>query len=108
MFNALYKLVTAVECHSDDTAAFACAAKNENEAAVIMTHFNDDDRTDSKFIKLDISGFSSENGVEAEIYLLDADHELTLIQKAVIYGDRFAWAPNVPNFTCYMIKLKKI
>ena len=73
-----------------------------------MTHFNDDDKTESKFIKLDITGFESENGVEAEIYLLDADHDLTLIEKATVYGNQFVWEPNVPNFTCYLIKLKKI
>ena len=73
-----------------------------------MTHYNDDDSTEPKFIKLELSGLASENGTEAEIYLLDADHDLTLVEKAVIYGDRFVWEPNVPNFTCYMIKLKKI
>lgn len=108
MFNELYKLGTYVECVSDDPSAFFCAAKNGNEAAIIMTNFNDDDSTEPKFIKLDVSGFASENGVEAEIYLLDAEHELTLTQRMVIYGDRFIWQPNVPNFTCYMIKLKKM
>ena len=108
MFNELYKLGTYVECGSDDTDAFVCAAKNENEAAVVLTHYNDDDSTAPKFIRLDITGLSFENGVEAEIYLLDSDHDLTLIQKAVVYSDRFIWEPNVPNFTCYLIKLKKL
>jgi hypothetical protein len=108
MFNELYKLGSYVECASDDTDAHVCAARNENEAAVIMTHYNDDDNAEPKFIKLELSGLSSENGVEAEIYLLDADHDLTLVQKAVIYGDRFVWEPNIPNFTCYLLKFKKI
>ena len=108
MFNELYKLGTYVECTSNDSDAFVCAAKNENEAAVIMTYFNDDDKADPKFVKLDLSGLESENGVEAEIYLLDADNDLELVQKATIYGDRFVWEPNVPNFTCYLVKLKKI
>ena len=108
MFNELYKLENYVECTSDDSNAFVCAAKNDNEAAVIMTHFNDDDNTEPEFIKIDISGFSSEKGIEAEIYLLDADHDLSLVQKATFYGERFVWEPNVPNFTCYLIKLKKL
>ncbi len=107
MFNELYRLGSYVACSSDDADAHVCAARNETEAAVVLTHYNDDDSTEPKFIQLDISGLASEGGVEAEIYLLDANHDLTLIQKAVIYGDRFVWDPSVPNFTCYLIKLKK-
>ena len=55
-----------------------------------------------------MAGLAAENGVEAEIYLLDADHDLALVQKAVIYGDRFIWEPQVPNFTCYLLKFRKI
>jgi len=108
MFDALYKLGNYVASASDDGDAFVCAAKNENEAAVIMTHYNDDDNAAPKFIKLDMVGLAAENGVEAEIYLLDADHDLALVQKAVIYGDRFVWEPQVPNFTCYLLKFRKI
>jgi hypothetical protein len=106
MFNELYKLGTYVECASDDPNAHVCAAKNGNEAAIVLTHYNDDNSTEPKFICLDIAGLSADAGVEAEIYLLDANHDLTLVQRSVIYGDRFAWEPSVPNFTCYLVKLK--
>jgi hypothetical protein len=107
MFNELYKLGTYVECSSDDTDTFVCAAKNGDDAAIVLTHYNDDDSTAPKFIRLDMTGFTSDCGVEAEIYLLDKDHDLTLVQKAVFFGDRFIWEPSIPNFTCYLIKLKK-
>ena len=108
MFNELYKLGTYVECSSDDPNAHVCAAKNGSEAAIVLTHYNDDNSTEPKFIRLDIAGLSPDNGVEAEIYLLDAKHDLTLVQRSVIYGDRFVWEPSVPNFTCYLVKLKGI
>jgi len=107
MFNELYKLGTAVEVISNVPNAHVCAAKNGDEAAIVMTSYNDDDSTEARFLSLEMAGFSAENGTEAEIYLLDAAHDLTLMQRTVFYGDRFIWEPQVPNFTCYLIKLKK-
>ena len=49
----------------------------------------------------------SENGTELEIYLLDATHDLKLIQRSVFYGNKFTWEPKVANYDCYLIKLKR-
>lgn len=108
MFNELYKLGTSVESASDGEGVYVSAAKNENEAAVIFTHYNDDDSAEPKFITLELDGFSSDNGVEAKIYLLDNEHDLTFVQRTVYLGERFIWEPSVPNFTSYLVKLKKL
>lgn len=48
MFNVLYQLGTSAETTSDSDNGFACAAVGKNEAAVMVTHFNDDDAADAE------------------------------------------------------------
>ncbi len=109
MFNTLYRLGECVAVEADhDGGGYICAAKNGSDAAVLVTHFNDDDTTDAKFFPIELSGFGGENGTEAEIYLLDDAHNCNLIGKATYFGDRFVTELNFPNFTSYLIKLKKL
>jgi hypothetical protein len=107
MFNELYKLGGSVEV-SFDSDNYISAAKRGNEGAIVMTRYNDDDSTPSEFVTVDINGFSSEGGVEAKIYVLDGNHDMTLYESLVFFGDRFIWKPDMPNFTSYLIKLKKL
>jgi hypothetical protein len=107
MFNELYKLGGSVEV-SFDGDNYIAAAKRGNEGAIVMTRYNDDDSTPSEIVTVDINGFSSEGGVEAKIYVLDGNHDMTLYESLVFFGDRFIWKPDMPNFTSYLIKLKKL
>ena len=108
MFNELYRLGECVDVTPSEDGGFICAARNGDSAAVIITHYNDDDKTERKTFSLDLSGFGGENGTEAEFYLLDETHDLELVGKATYYGDRFVPEFILPNFTSYLIKLKKI
>jgi len=105
MFNALYQLGNQVESVTDDASVYVCAARGEDEAGVVLTHYNDDDATEAKTVTVDLKGLGGRT--KAEIYLLDADHRLTLTQKLTFTGD-LAWEIEVPNFTCYLILLKKL
>ena len=62
---------------------------------------------EKKTFAIDLSGFGSENGTEVEFYLLDENHNCDLVGKATYYGDRFTPEMLLPNFTCYLLKLKK-
>ena len=75
MFNNLYKLENAVEASGDTDEIYAVAAKNGNEAGIMVTYFSDnDDATDGEVV-LDIK-----NGAEKyEMYLLDEDHDNELV-----------------------------
>ena len=106
MFNLLYQMGNEVASEADENL-YACAARTDDEAAVILTHYNDDDATEPKSLSLALSGFGGESGCEAEFYLLDDDHRLTLTQRLTFFGDRLVWETDLPNFTCYLIKLKK-
>jgi hypothetical protein len=108
MFNVLYKLDSAVKIDSDDGDLYACAAVGEGEAAVMLTHYSDDDEKGGIEIAVDLLGFGSESGCEIEYYLLDESHDLELVGKATYYGDRFIPAFAMQNLSSYLIKIKKL
>ncbi len=107
MFNTLYRLGECVEAYSDEECGYICAAKNENEAAILLTHFNDDDNAEAKSFTVELSGFGGENGAEIEFYLLDETHNCEFVGKATYYGDRFTPELTLPNFTSYLLKIKE-
>ena len=106
-FNELYKLGTEVKTVSESEDIFICAAKREDEAAIALTRFNDVDETPPEDITLDIRGLESDDGVEAEIYLIDNEHDLALVERMTFFGSRFVWKPTLPNYKSYLIKLLK-
>jgi len=108
MFNQLYKLGKSVESVSDDREVYASAAVGESEAALMLTHYNDDDGTEALECTIDLKGFGGENGVEVEYFVLDEEHDLAPAGKAVFYGERFTPTLTLPNLTSYLIKLKKL
>ena len=108
MFNTLYRLENCVHTEYDHPYTYACAAKKEDEAAVVFTHFNDDDTTVPQEISLDLSDFGGNNGTQLEVYILDDCHDLELTETLTYFGNRIMWKANVPNFTSYLLKLKKL
>jgi hypothetical protein len=108
MFGQLYKLDCAVLTEVDDEFGYAVAAKSDTEAAVMLTHYNDDDTTPADTAKVDLCGFGGESGTEAEVFILDEEHDLESSFKATFYGERFTLQLPAPNFTSYLIKMKKI
>ena len=107
MFDTLYRLGTCAQVSKIEDDAYACAARNETGAAILVTHFNDDDSAEAKSFSIDVEGFGTEQGTDVELYLLDDAHDNRLVGKATYYGSRFSLELNFPNFTCYLIKLKK-
>ncbi len=77
-FNKLYRLGTNVKVENDSENLYIAAAKNDSEAAVMISHFNDDDNAFSLDFKLDLSGF---DGKTMEYYLLDENHNLELVKE---------------------------
>lgn len=107
MFNTLYKLDEAVEVKNAD-GIYMCAAKSENKAAVMLTHYNDDDTTPTKTVKIDMSGFAGENGVKAKYYLLDEDKDLELVREEMFTAEGYSAVIDVTLFGSYLITLEKI
>jgi len=107
IFNALYCLGNEVKTISDDGDSHVCAAAGNNEAAVALCYYNDDDTPDPRRIAIDLTGFGCDGGTEMEIYVLDENHDLELADRVTFFGNRFIWESNVQKHTCYLLKLKK-
>ena len=108
MFNTLYRLGECVRISEEDSSIYACAAKGDGEAAVMITHFNDDDSTAPKESCVELCGFGGERGTEVEIYALDREHDNELVFSGKYYSDKFDVSLALPNFTTYLVKLKNV
>lgn len=70
-FNELYTLQGCVCSESNCAYVYVCAAKGDSEAAILLTHYSDDDAKLPEDIMLRICGFAGSAGVKVEFYLLD-------------------------------------
>ena len=107
MFNVLYQLGESVEVASDDESIFLCAAKGEGKAAIMLTHYSDDDITAPKTVRINIEGFSDSKGVKAAYYVLDEKNDMTLIREETVSDGEYAPTLTLPLFTTYLIVLSK-
>lgn len=73
MFNELYKCDVAVQTENAEHI-YLCAAKSEDRAALMFTHYAEDDETPAKDVRLrcDLSGEHT-----YRFYLLDEAHDLS-------------------------------
>jgi hypothetical protein len=100
MFNTLYQLGTEVESVASGDI-YLCAAREGDEAAVMLTRFCVEDGEDPEEVELDLQNFGP---CEAELYILDEDNDLTLQKKLRLDGKL---ALNFTAQASYLLKLKK-
>ena len=100
MFNELYKLKTCVKVECDSDEVYACAAKNDGKAAIMLTHFSDDDSTALKEVTINLKEFSAK---KAEIYLLDENNDLNLSAEKDLNEGSIVLS--LPLFSSYLIIL---
>lgn len=78
MFDVLYRLGDACKCVTDNKNIYVAAAKDENEEAVMIAYYTDDDNCKEKCdIKLDFNGGSA----AYEMFLLDGEHDAESVAK---------------------------
>ena len=104
MFNELYKLGECVSAQSDCGEIYVCAAKSDETAAVMLTHFSDDDSTAPKEVTVDLRGFAQ---ADAEIYLLDEENDMSPVERKTVSANG-SLTLSASLFSSYLIKLKKI
>ena len=107
MFNELYKLGESVEVKNGGDI-YGCAARSEKRAAVMLTHYDDDDATEAKTVRVEMRGFNAESGVRAKFYLLDQDRDTELVKEEIFSGDVFTAFVNMQNFSTMLIQLEAI
>ena len=103
MFNKLYKLGEYADCKSDKDL-HVCAATGNEGKAVMFTHYNDIEETETKNVTLNLKGFGKDSVTKAKWYLLDDNHNMEYMYEIEFAGDEFKWSANVPNYTSYMIE----
>lgn len=106
-FNELYTLQGCVHSESDCADVYVCAAKGDGEAAILLTHYSDDDTKSPEDLTLRICGFTGLAGVKAEFYLLDEKHDLELVKEELFGGSEYSLPIRLPLFGTYLVKLKK-
>ena len=82
---------------------YVCAAKNGKEAAIMVSRFCEEDDTPAEEIKVTVSGMTA---CKAEYYLLDEEHDLTLVREEAFTGDSFTAILPMTAQASYLIKLK--
>jgi hypothetical protein len=84
---------------------YSCAATDGKDSAVMITHFNDNDETPAEPVKINFENFKSENGVRVEYYLLDNEHDATLVREETFTAEGFAANLDMKLFDTYLIKI---
>ncbi len=102
MFGDLYRLGEAVEIeYNKDGDIYAVAAKGaDGRAAVMLTHFEDDDNAKEKEAEISLAGISGAK--KLEIYTLDAAHDMELTQTLSATEELKL---TLPLFTTVLIKI---
>ena len=109
-FAHLRALGRAVKTVCDENL-YSVAAKNENEAAVLLTYFNEsNDAEKYKKTKLSLENIDVKEGekIKAEILLLDENHNLEPIREEIFTSSEAALYLDMPIYTTYLVKLTKM
>ncbi len=105
-FAHLYALGTEVESKSEG-GIYTLAAKNDGEAAILVTSFIDTDEISTEDVKLSFENLCTGSPIKAEYYLLDEKNDLELVREEIFTADKFSAYIKMPTFTTYFIKFSK-
>jgi hypothetical protein len=104
MFNRLYTQGEAVAVTRESEDVWAAAARGE-EQVVMLTHYNDDDATPAKDVKVTFQNVKNEKGVKLEYYLLDETHNATLVREEIFTAGEFSSYLTVANLSTYLLRI---
>ena len=105
-FSELYALGTEVASESREDLWSVAACDEAGNGALMVTYYDDNDAAEEKELKLDFCGFGAK--VKVSYYLLDAEHDMTLMREEIFTADNFAAYLAMPLFTTYLVKIEKI
>ena len=104
MFNRLYTQGEAVAVTRESEDVWAAAARGE-EQVVMLTHYNDDDATPAKDVKVTFQNVKNEKGVKLEYYLLDETHNATLVREEIFTAGEFSSYLTMTNLSTYLLRI---
>lgn len=102
-FNELYKLGTDVSIDVEK-GLYALAAKNESEAAILITNY----LSETSEAEVNIKGFASSNGIEISTYIINDKFNLDLVNKATFTDDKYVVYNKLEENNVVLLKIKKL
>lgn len=101
MFNELYKLGKCVPVECDGEFVYACAAKGDDKAAVMLTYYADVDERENEEVKVNLKSLGIKDG-KVKIYLHDRERDMELVGEEEI-GENDEITLNTPLFGTYLL-----
>ena len=101
----LRALGTWIPTDCADPDVYSCAAGDGEWAAVLLTHYSDRDDAPMKELSVRFEGFSGPH--LAELYLLDAEHDMKLLNTQRFSADSFTLQVDLGLYSTVLIKVKK-
>ena len=106
-FSDLTDLGQHVETVDTDNV-YSVAATDGKNGALLLTHYSEEDDTPADTLKVEFKNFPVDGAVKVEYYLLDEEHDMTLMREEIFTAKDFGAYLSLPLFTSYLIKLTKI
>ena len=106
-FGKLYKMGICVASSSDDDNIYCIAAKNDDALALFATHYNEDDSAAPKEVAVQMQNAAMGDVFRVNYYLLDEDHDLTILRSDKVTVNDFTLYLNMPVHTTYYIEIEK-
>lgn len=98
MFNELYKLGTNIYAECDGANGYMCAASDGKKAAVMLTHYSENDSAPGEKYDIEISGAGD---AVVKCYLLDERHDMSYVSDTQLKDGRMQLY--LPLFGTYLL-----
>lgn len=105
-FNKLYNLGESCFVESDDQDVFACAATNGEKGALLLTYFNNDDKSPSKNVRLKFNKSSQNKQSKVTYYLTNSRKANKVVKEEYFEGDFIEVELSMNLFDCYYIEIE--
>ncbi len=107
-FAGLKKLVNYVKPESDCKDIYACAATNGTDNRLMFTFFKEDDNYEKKTVKVDFKGIKNSSLLQAKVYLIDENNDLSIVREEIFTSENFSMYFNLELFGTYYIEISPI
>ena len=105
MFNALYQLKQELPTESDTASVYALAAGSPDRAAVMLSHYTDDDAAPAQPVSVRLTGLQPGKATLVTVRLLDDSHDCDEIQRFSFSSDHLELYLTLPLHASMLIEL---
>ena len=105
MFNALYQLKQELPAASDTASVYALAAGSPDKAAVMLSHYTDEDVAPAQPVTVRLTGLQPGKATLVTVRLLDDTHDCDEIQRFSFSSDHLELYLTLPLHASMLIEL---